>query len=418
MRILIVGHVRPCHEKLHADGHKTVLFMPQDRILPKDLSAPHDAVVALEANASPGQWTDIAAAMHKAQAFDAVACFSDLYQQLASDIARRLNVFSVIDQGLLERTRNKFLMRQALDSHDVPHCRYRFARGNEEIDQAVREIGTPCILKPVAGEASMGVARLNNEADLEQALGRVGDKDIKQGVMVEEFLTGQEFSVEAISDAGRHHIIAVTKKYKDMASFVEIGHVVPAPIAMEEKEAIEAYVRQVLTALGFRNAPSHTEVIVTDQGPRVIETHTRLGGDRIIDLVEHASGINLYALSAKQSAGTSLAELIPPEITYAQSAAIWYADPGMPGDVCLEKIAGIEDASALENVKLVEALVKNGSPGTTVRHSHDRSALAIAVGSSAEEALAASRSAIAKLDFLYKWKSPAAGRESLKEDAS
>lgn len=412
MRVLIVGHVRPCHEHLHADGHKTVLFMPQDRIQPKDLSSPHDAVVTLDANASPGQWSDIADAMHKAKPFDAVVCYSDLYQQMASEIARRLKVFCVIDQDLLEKTRNKFLMRQALDRHDLAHCRYRFACGKEEIAQAVRAIGTPCILKPVAGEASMGVAKLNDEADLERALERVGDDDIRQGVMVEEFLTGQEFSVEAISDAGRHHIIAVTKKYKDMTSFVEIGHVVPAPIDTDAKEAIEAYVRQVLTALGFWNAPSHTEVILTDEGPRVVETHTRLGGDRIINLVEHASGINLYALSAKQSVGTPIAGLIPAQITYAQSAAIWYADPRMPADVCLEKIAGIADASALENVKLVEALIKPGSPGTTVRHSHDRSALAIAVGKSAEEALMASQQAIGKLDFLYRWKSPASGQRA------
>jgi biotin carboxylase len=417
MRVLIVGHVRPCHEKLHADGHKTVLFMPQDRILPKDLSSPHDAVIALEASASSEQWSDIATAMHKAQPFDAVVCYSDLYQHTAYEIAWRLNVFCVIDKDLLEKTRNKFLMQQALDSHNIPHCHYRFARGKEEIVQAVREIGMPCILKPVAGEASMGVAKLNGEGDLEHALDWVGENDIKLGVMVEEFLVGQEFSVEAISDAGRHHIIAVTKKYKDMTSFVEIGHVVPAPIDMDAKEAIEAYVRQVLTGLGFRNAPSHTEVIVTDKGPRIVETHTRLGGDRIIDLVEHACGISLYALSAKQSVGTSLAELIPPEIAYAQSAAIWYADPSMPGDLYLENIAGIDDASAMENVKLVEALKKNGSPGATVKHSHDRSALAIAVGKSGEEALMASQHAIRKLDFLYRWKSPAGGCGSLQVEA-
>jgi biotin carboxylase len=417
MRVLIVGHVRPIHEKLHADGHKTVLFMPQDRVLPRDLSAPHDAVISLEAGVSSGQWSDIASAMHNAQPFDAVVCYSDLYQELAADIAQRLRVSCSIDRDLLEKTRNKFLMRQALDSQGIPHCRYRFARGKEEIARAVREIGVPCILKPVAGEASMGVARLNDEGELEQVFARVGESDIRQGVMVEEFLTGQEFSVEAISDAGHHHIIAITKKYKDMDTFVEIGHVVPAPIAMDEKHAIEAYVRRVLAGLGFRNSTSHTELILTDQGPRIVETHTRLGGDRIIDLVEHASGINLYALSAKQSVGTRVAELIPPEISYAQSAAIWYADPGMPGTVRLESIAGMAEAAALENVKLVEALGKTGSRGTTVTHSHDRSAFAIAVGSSADEALLASRNAIGKLTFLYGWQMPAGVCNSLQAGA-
>ena len=75
------------------------------------------------------------------------------------------------------------------------------------------------------------------------------------------------------------------------------------------------------------------------------------------------------------------------------------------------------EASALENVKLVEILVKTGSRGTMVTHSHERSAFAIAVGKSADEALMTSRNAIAKLNFLYGWKAPAGECNSLRAGA-
>jgi biotin carboxylase len=331
MRILIAGHLRPCHEKLHAHGHRTVLFIPQDRILPKDLSLPHESVVALDADSPSETWVEIASVLHKATPFDCVVCYSDLYQHLAWMIAQRLNVFTVADNDLLEKTKNKFLMRQALDARNIAHCRYRFARGEDAIRQAVRDVGTPCILKPVAGQASAGVVKLEAESGLAQALEWVGGSDIDRGVMVEEFLVGEEFSVEAISEGGRHHLVAITKKYIDEKTFIEIGHVVPAPIDDAAKAAIESYTREVLTGLGFRDGPSHTELILTRGGLRIVETHTRLGGDKIIDLVLHASGIDLYELVARQSVGMPISGELPPVISYSRSAAIWYAAPDIYG---------------------------------------------------------------------------------------
>jgi biotin carboxylase len=378
--------------------------MPQDRVIPKDLKLPHEAVIVLAADAPDAVSVEIAAVLHKATPFDAVACYSDQYQALASRIAQRLEVFTLADNELLENTANKFLMRQALDAADVPHCRYRFARGTDEVRQAVQAVGFPCILKPVGGQGgSVGVAKVEGHGELEQAMAWVGEKEIATGVMVEEFLVGEEFSVEAISVEGHHHIFAVTKKYTDAKTFVELGHVVPAPIDGETQAAITSYVRRVLSALGFHDCPSHTELIVTARGPRIIETHTRLGGDKIVDLVLHATGIDLYDLVARQSAGMPIVDDIPATIQYAQSAAIWFADPGH-GDQYLESITGVDEARALENVKLVETLKEPGSRSAPVAHSDDRSAMAIAVGPSAQAALATSRSAIRSLNFLYRWK--------------
>lgn len=403
MRILIIGHVRLAHEKLQRHGHQTILFMPQDRITPKDTTSGHEAVIVLAKDAPDIVSVDIAAALHKTTPIDAIACYSDLYQGLAYQMAQRLGAFTLVDDGLLERTANKFRMRQALDACDIPHCRYQLARGEDEVRRAVQTLGFPCILKPVGGQGSTGVAKVEAEADLDQALAWVGKKDIAAGVIVEEFLVGDEFSVEAISVAGHHHVFAVTKKYKDPKTFVELGHLVPAPIDSGTHEVIVSYVRQVLGALGFRDCPSHTELILTAKGPRIVETHTRLGGDKIVDLVLHATGIDLYDLIAKQSARMPVADDIPATIHYTCSAAIWFADPGHD-DLYLESITGVEEARAMENVKLVEALLQPGSRSTPVRSSDDRAAMAIAVGASAQEALATSRNAIRSLKFLYRWK--------------
>lgn len=73
------------------------------------------------------------------------------------------------------------------------------------------------------------MSRIDTAQDIEAALRRVGPHHVERGVVVEEFLDGDEFSVEALSTGGRHRIIAVTRKFTDPMTFVSRGHVIPAP---------------------------------------------------------------------------------------------------------------------------------------------------------------------------------------------
>jgi biotin carboxylase len=405
MHILIVGHVRYCHERLHAEGHRTVLFMPRDRIQEEDLKLPHEAIISLPANATSSEIVGIAAAMHAAEPFDAVVSYTDSYQHIASEIAQSLQVHCVVDPEVVRTAVDKYSMRKVLARAGVPQCRFAFARGRAEIVDAVREVGMPCIVKPVAGKASIGIAKIEAQQDIEKALDWVGAKHVDQGVVVEQFMEGPEFSVEAISVNGEHRMVALTMKYKDPETFVEIGHVIPAPVEVSVKVSIEDYVGNALTALGFKNLPSHTEIILTPEGPRIVETHTRLAGDHIIDLARYSCNVDLYTLSARQSIGMDISDLIPAPIIPARAAAIWYASPSSTAEQILVDVAGIEQARSVPGVEALEILKRTGEPGGMVTHSHDRVAYAIALSDNAAQALAASQAAIGQLSFLYSVKS-------------
>jgi biotin carboxylase len=237
---------------------------------------------------------------------------------------------------------------------------------------------------------------------------RLGAQALERGVIVEEFLVGDEYSVEAISARGRHHILAITKKYKDPRTFVELGHVLPAPLSEADCQAIGEYVRRILGAFGYRDCPSHTEVMLTAAGPRIVETHTRVGGDRIMDLLRHASGIDVYELVARQSIGEDISARLPAAVTYRQSCAVWYAAPEASVQQELAEVRGVEAAAAPAHVKRFELLRHIGSSGVRVSSSFERSAAAVAVGADAEQALERARRAIASLEFLYKAKAVAA----------
>ena len=84
---------------------------------------------------------------------------------------------------------------------------------------------------------------------------------------------------------------------------VELGHVVPAALTPGDRTAVTELVTAVLDAVGLVEGPAHTEVIVTADGPRVVEAHSRRGGDRINELVRLVHGVDLEEATYRLALG-------------------------------------------------------------------------------------------------------------------
>ena len=402
MRLLILGATRQPQQWLLHAGHEAVLMTAKDKVSLDDIRSAFRQIVVVDGR-SRGELVGIAEQLHLAQKFDAVCSFTDTWQPLANRIADALGLARPVPQGVLELTMNKRGMRAQLAAAGVEDTGCRLVESRAQIEQALRELGAPCILKPVDGEASSGVTRLDGERDIERAIAwfRAGGHAFP--ALIETFLTGDEYSVEAISEAGRHHILAITRKYKDATTFVEHGHLVPAPLPDPLDHAIRSHVTRVLDALGFVAGPSHSELVVTPAGPRMVETHTRVGGDRIPELVRLATGIDMYELSARLAIGESIADRLPAAIAYRGAAAIWYAVPAVSPDLVLSRIEDEDAVRASPGIEAIELAKQVGDRGGPVRSSLDRSGLVIARGDSPGEALARARGGAERLRFHYRW---------------
>lgn len=403
MRVLVVGTNRMCHELLRAHGHELVLFMPRSRVRPGDAAGTYRHVAVLEDDADIELWVDAARAFHRSMEFGAVVAYNEHTYHIVHAISEALKIPTVVDADLYRRVLDKFQTREILKRHALPSCRYEFARGRDSVLTAIKNIGLPCIVKPVDEEASAGVAKIDSCEAIDAALRWVSDERIDRGILIEEFLLGEEFSVEAISVGTVHHIVAVTRKFIDGRTLVERGHVVPAPLSTATRRLITCYVSQALDVLGFHDCPSHTELILTTAGPRLIETHNRIAGDSIIDLVRLATGVDMYDLVARQSIGEDVTTMLPSQIGHRESAAIWFADPTGPATNTLAEVRGVEQVSELPYVKRVEILKQPGSPQTELRKSSDRSGSVITVGDSAQEAVRRAQEAVRMLEFYYRW---------------
>jgi hypothetical protein len=102
--------------------------------------------------------------------------------------------------------------------------------------------------------------------------------------------------VETLTVDGVHHIVGMTaERTTGPPHFLVTGFLHPAPLTDDEQKLIGAVVDERLTESGYRSGPTHTQVVLLPDGPRVVSCRAQLGADRIPLLIEIARGFDLEA---------------------------------------------------------------------------------------------------------------------------
>lgn len=149
----------------------------------------------------------------------------------------------------------------------------------------------PCVVKPVTGAAKRGVYFVSNAEDFLQVIEYT--KQFTEDIIIEEYISGREFSVETISFKGNHYMIQITEKENSgPPHFVELAHHQPADLYQNLKDKIAKIVEDILKRVGFENGAAHIEIKIDCNGNvYLIEVNPRGGGDEISScLVELSTG--------------------------------------------------------------------------------------------------------------------------------
>lgn len=96
---------------------------------------------------------------------DGVTTFCELAVPLVARLAERLGVPSNTPEAV-DTARNKHAARAAMAAAQLPTPRNALIERAEQLDAAGEHVGFPAVLKPISGAASIGVVRVNNEAEL------------------------------------------------------------------------------------------------------------------------------------------------------------------------------------------------------------------------------------------------------------
>lgn len=205
---------------------------------------------------------------------------------------------------------NKHLMRQAFEKHGDPSPRSILVDENTKLDEL--DLVYPVIVKPTDRSGSRGIYKLENAEGLQQAVAGALDAGFEKKALIEEYATGQEYSVEYISFHGKHHFLAMTLKYTTGAPhFIETGHREPAPVDHNTLIQVQHVTEHALNTLGITDSASHTELKIAQDGTiRIIEIGGRMGGDCIgSDLVVLSTGFDFLRMVIDVACGN------PPDFT-------------------------------------------------------------------------------------------------------
>ncbi|GLF97756.1 ATP-grasp domain-containing protein [Streptomyces yaizuensis] len=209
--------------------------------------------------------------------------------ELAERLAARLTPGRANLPGLADARRHKYRMAEAVEAAGVPVIRQRCTASEAEIaDWLVREglTGRDLVVKPPKSGSTDGVTRIPGGVDWQTPfraqLGQLNQWGIvNDQMLVQEYAEGVEYVVDTATTAPGRHTVANVCRYSKvangsyMAVYESMDWVAPdAP----EVPALVAYVKEVLDALGFRFGAAHVEVMLTADGPRLIELNARPHG--------------------------------------------------------------------------------------------------------------------------------------------
>jgi hypothetical protein len=167
-------------------------------------------------------------------------------------------------------------------------------------DEAMRTFAAthafPLIIKPANLSKSLLVSKCNNIEELIEVYARTQGRmaavyakyapHTTPKLIVEEFLEGRVYSVDAFVDSrGMPHVLDAVVDYQ---TGYEVGYddnfhysrLLPSKLPPKQTEAIRHTAALGCRALGMKNTPAHVEIIMTKDGPRIVEIGARSGGYR------------------------------------------------------------------------------------------------------------------------------------------
>ncbi|MEW9552291.1 ATP-grasp domain-containing protein [Nonomuraea sp. NPDC050783] len=331
-------------------------------------------------------------AVHQAQPLDGVLSLYELGVRPAAQVDELLglNCYSLETVDLLL---DKWEMRRRLNALGVSPVASAIGENERDLRAFAEAHGLPVFVKPIREAGSIGVFAVRDEADLAgvprrfRELAATFPKEDLAGpldqFLMEEFLDGPEISVETLSFDGHHVVVGVTDKVLGGPGFVEVAHSSPSRLPEAVLCEVGELVGRVLDAVGLRHGPGHTEVKLTSRGPRVVESHARIGGDRINELTEIAYGVDMdrYALGSRFGLLEPLRESPRPRA----GAAIRFLTPP-PGRVV--RITGADEIRDDPALVELDISVEPGDEVPPLTWSEERVAHVLARGDTAEEAAA------------------------------
>jgi biotin carboxylase len=189
--------------------------------------------------------------------------------------AERLGLPGVSYEAALNAS-DKGRMRECFRRAGVPSPRFVVLEASQDMDLP---FSFPVVVKPVDNMGARGCRRVDGPAELREAMEEAFCYSRSGRIIIEEFMDGPEFSIDAVIYQGEITITGFADRHIFFPPyFIEMGHTIPTNL--EEggaAEMVEVFKRGVW-ALGLGNGAAKGDVKLTRRGVMIGEIAARLSG--------------------------------------------------------------------------------------------------------------------------------------------
>lgn len=315
-----------------------------------------------------------------------VTICTDLPMRAVARVAKELGLPGISQEAAFMCT-NKGAMRTRLKEYGVPVPEYYNVVTKEEYLEAVGRFEEKCVVKAVDNSGSRGIQLIYDVKDqksVDEAFDYCKKFSRCGELVVEEFMEGPEICVETLSVDGTCYPIQITDQLaKQPPYFTDAGYNQPTLLGEKTKEEIRKVAVAANMALENYKGSSCTEMIITKDGPKIVEVGARLAGDCMTThLVPLSTGVDMV----KAVINIALGEPVDFTPKYSKGSCIRYYMKPVVGKI--KAFEGLDDAAAVEGIQQVTMVKKVGDMAVELRSSGDRIGFVIAQMDTPEEAIA------------------------------
>ena len=250
----------------------------------------------------------------RTERIDRIVALDDFDVELGAMLREYLRI-----PGMGETTarafRDKLAMRSRARSAGIPCPDFVHVLNHEAINEWTSRIAPPWVMKPRSQAASVGIKKLHSHDELWRAIDALGDAHADY--LLEQFIPGDVYHVDSIVFGREPRFAAVSRYGAPPMEVAHEGGIFVTQTLPDDEPAVAALREmngRVLDSFGLRVGVSHTEFIRSGSGDwYFLETSARVGGAFIVDMIEAATGTNLWREWARvEIAGEGGEYQVPP----------------------------------------------------------------------------------------------------------
>ncbi len=249
----------------------------------------------------------------RTERFDRIVALDDFDVEKAAMLREHLRVPGMGDTTA-RYFRDKLAMRTRARNENISVPRFCPILNYDDLRSFLEEVPGPYMLKPRSSAGAIGIRKIHAPEQLWRTLDELGDQ--QSFYLLEEFVKGDIFHVDTIVDDKKTLFSVVSRYGRPPLEVSHEGRVFTTGNVeknSDEDRTLKGLNKLILKAFGYVRGVSHSEYIRAEDGTfYFLETSARVAGAHIAEMIEAATGVNLWAEWAKLEITETPGDYAPP----------------------------------------------------------------------------------------------------------